>query len=69
MLAAYALIPIFRAGATQGCCPNAVAKRIFDRGETPFLHAFESNIAAVGLYEKLGFAVRARVVVTMFNRL
>lgn len=47
----------------------AVAKRIFDRRETPFLHAYESNVGAIALYEKLGFSIRARFVVTVLDRL
>lgn len=47
----------------------AVAKRIFDRGETPFLHAYESNVGAIALYGKLGFAIRARLIVTVLSRL
>ncbi len=46
----------------------AVAKRIFDRDEKPFLHAYESNVGAIALYEKLGFAIRARLIVTVLNR-
>ena len=38
-----------------------VADRIVARGETPFLHAFTSNRAAVALYERLGFVLRAPV--------
>jgi hypothetical protein len=30
----------------------------FKRGETPFLHVVPTNIAAVSLYEKLGFSLR-----------
>ena len=39
----------------------AVADRIVGRGETPFLHAYASNRAAVALYERLGFVLRAPV--------
>ena len=39
----------------------AVADRIVARGETPFLHAFASNRAAVALYERLGFVLRTTV--------
>jgi predicted GNAT family acetyltransferase len=39
----------------------AVAERILERGETPFLHAFAGNRAAIALYERLGFVLRADV--------
>ncbi|HEX4422901.1 MAG TPA: GNAT family N-acetyltransferase [Kofleriaceae bacterium] len=34
-----------------------VASRIAARGETPYLHAYASNTAAIELYRSLGFAV------------
>lgn len=40
-----------------------VTRLIFDRGETPFLHAYADNAGAVRLYEKLGFRHRADMVV------
>lgn len=40
-----------------------VAWRIQDRGETPFLHAYASNSAAIELYEKLGFTLRSEMAV------
>jgi predicted GNAT family acetyltransferase len=38
-----------------------VAARIFERGETPYLHAYATNTAAIRLYESLGFRLRARM--------
>jgi predicted GNAT family acetyltransferase len=35
-----------------------VARRISERGEVPYLHAFATNTAAISLYESLGFRVR-----------
>lgn len=40
---------------------TAVAERILARGETPFLHAFTTNDAAIALYERLGFRLRTAV--------
>ena len=40
---------------------TAVAERILDRGELPFLHAFASNTTAIALYERLGFRLRTPV--------
>jgi len=38
-----------------------VARIIVERGETPFLHAFIDNHAAIGLYQSLGFETRCEV--------
>jgi ribosomal protein S18 acetylase RimI-like enzyme len=35
-----------------------VMRRIWDRGETPFLHVRGDNARAIAIYEKLGFAKR-----------
>lgn len=47
---------------------RVVANRILERGEKPFLHAYESNEGAIGLYKKLGFSIRQRLIVTMLRR-
>ena len=38
-----------------------VAGRIAARGEVPYLHAYESNAAAAGLYESIGFRLRSKM--------
>ena len=42
----------------------AVATRIIERGETPYLHAYASNTAAIRLYQTLGFTLRRPVYIT-----
>ena len=44
-----------------------VAEAILQRGETPFLHAFESNVGAIALYERLGFVVRWRPALMVYE--
>lgn len=43
---------------------SLVARRILARGETPFLHTYDSNAAAIALYESLGFRWRADIALT-----
>jgi hypothetical protein len=38
-----------------------VVNRILDENKIPFLHVVESNIGAIGLYEKLGFMTRRKI--------
>lgn len=35
-----------------------MTRRVLDRGETPFLHAYAANSAAIRLYETIGFKLR-----------
>lgn len=46
----------------------AMARLIEARGEQPFLHAWQSNEAAIALYESLGFRVRAQVNAAVLQR-
>jgi predicted GNAT family acetyltransferase len=45
-----------------------VAARIAERGETPYLHAYATNTAAIALYESLGFRIRRTVHVASITR-
>lgn len=45
-----------------------VAGRIQRRGEQPFLHAWKTNVAAIALYQSLGFEIRAEVQVAVLER-
>ncbi len=44
-----------------------VMKQILSRGDQVFLHAYDTNAAAVKLYEGLGFAIRAALNTTIFR--
>ncbi|NVB84956.1 MAG: GNAT family N-acetyltransferase [Kofleriaceae bacterium] len=45
-----------------------VAERIALRGETPYLHAYATNTAAIQLYESLGFRLRSMMNVAAIVR-
>lgn len=46
-----------------------VAARIVARGETPFLHAWSSNAAAISLYGAIGFELRTVIQIAVLTRL
>ena len=45
-----------------------VANTISSRGETPFLHVRPNNTGALGLYHKLGFAVRHEMTLNIIKK-
>ncbi|MDQ6433359.1 GNAT family N-acetyltransferase [Mesorhizobium sp. LHD-90] len=45
-----------------------VARRIAARGDVPFLHAWETNHAAIGLYESIGFRLRTTLNLAVIKR-
>ncbi len=53
--------PDFRGRGLARRLSAAVMTDIVARGERPFLHAWKGNDAAISLYEKLGFTIRAQV--------
>lgn len=53
--------PDFRGGGLARRLSAAVGARIQARGDTPFLHAWTSNEAAISLYESMGFTLRTHV--------
>ena len=56
--------PDFRGQGLAAALCHAAGQAIIDAGETPFLQAYADNRAALALYERLGFTVRARMWVT-----
>jgi predicted GNAT family acetyltransferase len=39
--------------------------RVLERGEVPYLHAYATNAAAIGLYESIGFELRSTINVSV----
>jgi predicted GNAT family acetyltransferase len=60
--------PDFRGHGLAKRLSRHVAASIAARGETAFLHAWKSNIAAISLYEALGFQFRCEVNVAVLER-
>jgi len=60
--------PDWRGRGYAGLLSRIVATRIGERGETPILHAFATNAAAIRLYGELGFVLRAHLQGAIFTR-
>jgi len=60
--------PDFRGQGLARILSVFVARRTLARGVTPYLHAFESNTAAIRLYESIGFAVRRLLHVSIIRK-
>lgn len=52
--------PDFRGRGFARALVAAVARNIFTAGLTPFLTSFEANLAAIRIYEQVGFRIRRR---------
>jgi predicted GNAT family acetyltransferase len=60
--------PDFRGRGLAKRLSTIVANAIQRRGEQPFLHAWTTNLAAIALYESLGFKIRTSVQVAVLQR-
>lgn len=58
-------LPEYRGRGLAGALTCHIAGAMQARGETPFLHAWASNTGAIGLYETLGFVLRAELTVSV----
>ncbi|MCH4024693.1 MAG: GNAT family N-acetyltransferase [Acetobacter sp.] len=60
--------PHYRGRGYAGFLMRIVAQRILDRGETPFLHTYSDNKAAIALYQSLGFTPHQLVTATVLQK-
>ncbi len=60
--------PDFRGGGIARLLSLFVANRIMARGEVPYLHAYANNIAAIKLYESIGFRLRSAMNIAVVQR-
>lgn len=60
--------PDFRGQGLARLLSQLVANEVQQRGETPYLHAFASNEAAIKLYESIGFRLRSEMNVAVIER-
>ncbi|MEO6040498.1 MAG: GNAT family N-acetyltransferase [Croceibacterium sp.] len=60
--------PEFRGQGLAATLVRHVVRGFLERGDTPFLHCYAANAAAIALYRKLGFHTRARMCFTILAR-
>ncbi len=59
--------PDFRGQGLARLLSLHVASQIRERSETPYLHAYTMNLAAIRLYESIGFEIRSTIHVAMVD--
>lgn len=67
-LSGVATHPDFRGRGLARLLSLHVAALIRARGDTPYLHAYAANTAAIALYRSIGFALRSAMTVTVARK-
>jgi predicted GNAT family acetyltransferase len=60
--------PAYRGNGYGDALSRIITRRILDRGETAFLHAYEGNAVAVELYRAMGYTTRQTMTLTVLKR-
>jgi len=66
-ISAVCVDPAFRGQGYAGLLLSRLAARIQGQALTPILHVFAENEGAIALYDKLGFATRRRLTITILH--
>jgi ribosomal protein S18 acetylase RimI-like enzyme len=67
-ISAVCVHPAYRGQGFAADLVRLLVTSIVARAETPFLHVFSSNTAAIALYQKLGFALRRQMHLLVLDR-
>jgi ribosomal protein S18 acetylase RimI-like enzyme len=67
-ISAVCVHPAYRGQGFAADLVRLLVASIVARAETPFLHVFSSNTAAIALYQKLGFALRRQMHLLVLDR-
>jgi predicted GNAT family acetyltransferase len=59
--------PDFRGRGLARVLSVFMARRFIEAGDTPYLHAYATNTAAIGLYESIGFEIRTTLNVAVIR--
>lgn len=60
--------PDFRGQGLARTLSIFMTRKIIDAGETPYLHAYQTNAAAIRLYESIGYEIRTTLNAIMVRR-
>lgn len=66
-ISAVCVAPEFQGKGIGAELVRQMSARVIRSGDVPFLHAYESNPGAIGLYESLGFEIRAKLHATVWS--
>ena len=67
-ISAVCVAPEFQGQGIGAELVRQMSAQVIRCGDVPFLHAYESNPGAIGLYQNLGFEIRAKLHATVWSK-